>query len=60
MGEVSRGEGVVVIAATRRTVAGLYKRLRGRVGELYAIGDCLAPRTVEQATYERHKVGLGT
>ena len=51
---------VVVIAATRRMVAGLYKRLRGRVGELYAIGDCLAPRTVEQATYEGHKVGLGT
>ena len=51
---------VVVIAATRRTVAGLYKGLRGRVGELYAIGDCLAPRTVEQATYERHKVGRGT
>ena len=51
---------VVVIAATRRKAAGLYKGLRGRVGELYAIGDCLAPRNMEQATYERHKVGLGT
>ena len=52
--------GVVVIAATRRKAAGLYKGLRGRVGELYAIGDCLAPRTVEQETYEGHKVGRGT
>ncbi|GAG12081.1 unnamed protein product, partial [marine sediment metagenome] len=34
----------------------LYRVLKGKVKELYAIGDCLAPRRVEQAIYEGHKV----
>ena len=50
---------MVVFADNRRSVDGLYKGLKGRVGELYAVGDCLAPRTVEQAMYEGHEVGRG-
>ena len=58
--EESREEvDVVVFADNRRAVDGLYKGLKGRVAELYAVGDCLAPRTVEQAMYEGHEVGRG-
>lgn len=58
-GREKRREGVdiVVFADNRRAVNGLYQEMKGRVSELYAIGDCLAPRTVEQAMYEGHKVG---
>jgi len=34
----------------------LYRDLKGKVANLYAIGDCLAPRGVEQAVYEAQKV----
>ena len=57
--ESREGVDVVVFADNRRAVDGLYKELKGRVGELYAVGDCLAPRTVEQAMYEGHEVGRG-
>ena len=57
--ESREGVDVVVFADSRRAVDGLYRRLKGRVGELYAVGDCLAPRTAEQAMYEGHKVGRG-
>ena len=55
--ETREGVDLVVFADTRRAVDDLYKALKGRVGELHAIGDCLAPRTVEQAMYEGHAVG---
>ena len=35
----------------------LYHTLQGKVTELYRIGDCVAPRRVEQAVYEGSKVG---
>ena len=57
--ESREGVDVVVFADTRRAEDGLYRGLKGRVEELYAVGDCLAPRTVEQAMYEGHKVGRG-
>ena len=57
--ESREGVDVVVFADNRRAVDGLYKGLKGRVAELYAVGDCLAPRTVEQAMYEGHEVGRG-
>ena len=57
--ESREGVDVVIFADTRRAEDGLYRGLKGRVEELYAVGDCLAPRTVEQAMYEGHGVGRG-
>ena len=51
------GVGTVVFAVGGVAENGLYRSLKGRVKELYAIGDCVAPREVEQAVYEGHKVG---
>lgn len=55
--EGREGVDVVVFSDNRRAVDSLYRQLKGRVSELYAVGDCLAPRTVEQAMYEGHGVG---
>ena len=38
----------------RKTCTG---RLKGEVKELYRIGDCLAPRTIEMAVFEGWKIG---
>jgi len=35
----------------------IYKSLKGKVKELHAIGDCVAPRRVASAIYEGSKVG---
>jgi len=35
----------------------IYKSLKGKVKELYAIGDCFAPRRIENAIYDGSKVG---
>jgi mycofactocin system FadH/OYE family oxidoreductase 2 len=35
----------------------LYKSLKGHVKELYAVGDCVAPRKVIDAIYDGHLVG---
>jgi len=35
----------------------IYKSLRGKVKELHAIGDCVAPRWIETAIYEGSKAG---
>ena len=37
---------------------GLYKRLKGKVEGLHAVGDCAQPRDIEMATYEAHKVAV--
>jgi len=39
----------VVLAAGSRSTDALYRALRGRVAQLYAVGDCVAPRGVHQA-----------
>jgi hypothetical protein len=31
--------------------------LKGKVPELYRIGDCVAPRKVDMAIWEGHKLG---
>ncbi len=36
---------------------GLYKELKGTVGELHRIGDCVAPRTADSAIFEGSRVG---
>lgn len=49
-----RIEGVdtVVLAMGSRSTDGLYRALKGRVQELHAVGDCVAPRGVHHALLE--------
>lgn len=46
----------VVLITGRKPVDEIYQALRGRV-EVYRVGDCLAPRTIEQAVEEGNRVG---
>ena len=47
----------VVLVTSRQANNELYKHLKGKVPELYAVGDCVAPRRIGMAIYEGHKVG---
>lgn len=47
----------VVLAMGKRAENRLYKQLKGKVPELHLIGDAAAPRVIDQAIYEGHKVG---
>src|SRR5262245_27381394 len=57
-GEERRIEGVdtVVLSMGARSTDGLYRRLRGRVPALHAVGDCVAPRGVHHAILEGTRV----
>lgn len=57
-GEESRMPDVDVLVAWSgsRVNDDLWRSLRGRVPELYAVGDCVAPRSVESAMAEGAKV----
>jgi hypothetical protein len=35
----------------------LYFGLKGKIKELYRIGDCVAPRKIDMAIWEGNKVG---
>ena len=48
----------VVIAGGGQADDGLYRRLKGKVEGLHAVGDCAQPRDIEMATYQAHKVAL--
>jgi hypothetical protein len=47
----------VVIASGNRSVTDLYIALKGKVKELYRVGDCLAPRKINNAIYEGYQLG---
>ena len=47
----------VVIAAGNRSNHQLYKSLKGKVKELYSIGDCVSPRKVSDAILEGNRIG---
>lgn len=47
----------VVIAAGNRSNHQLYKLLKGKVKELYSIGDCVSPRKVSDAILEGNRIG---
>ncbi len=47
----------VVAATGSRAVNELYRVLRGKVKELYEVGDCIAPRKITNAIYEGNKLG---
>jgi N,N-dimethylglycine/sarcosine dehydrogenase len=57
-GAERRIEGVdtVVLAAGSRSTDSLYRALKGQVSELYAVGDCVAPRGVHQAILDATRV----
>ena len=60
-GEEHGVEGVDALVAWlgSRAHDGLWHALRGRVEELHAAGDCLAPRSVEAAMTEGAKIARG-
>ena len=47
----------VVLAAPHQANEELYFALKGKVAEIYRIGDCLAPRRVDSAIREGHRIG---
>jgi pyruvate/2-oxoglutarate dehydrogenase complex dihydrolipoamide dehydrogenase (E3) component len=47
----------VVLAMGQRVDDDLYQSLKGKVPELYRIGDAVAPRKVDMAIWEGHKIG---
>jgi mycofactocin system FadH/OYE family oxidoreductase 2 len=51
------GFDTVVYALGSRVEDSLYKALKGKVKELYRIGDCVAPRKIDMAVLEGDKVG---
>jgi len=51
------GYDTVVLAAGNRAEDSLYFALKGKVKELYRIGDCVAPRKIDMAILEGHRVG---
>ncbi len=51
------GYDTVVLAAGNRVQDSLYFALKGKVKELYRIGDCVAPRKIDMAIVEGNKVG---
>ena len=47
----------VVTAMGNDAVDGLYFALKGKVSELYRVGDCVAPRKVDMAIHEGYMAG---
>ena len=47
----------VVLAMGQRVDDGLYQSLKGKGPELYRVGDAVAPRKVDMAIWEGHKIG---
>jgi NADPH-dependent 2,4-dienoyl-CoA reductase/sulfur reductase-like enzyme len=50
------GPVTLVVAGHRRADDALLSTLRGRVPELYAVGDCLAPRRADSAFWDANEV----
>ncbi|MGD0918515.1 MAG: mycofactocin system FadH/OYE family oxidoreductase 2 [Thermodesulfobacteriota bacterium] len=57
--EVSVYEGydTIVIIVANRPNQDLYFGLKGKIKELYRIGDCVAPRKIDMAIWEGNKIG---
>jgi len=51
------GYDTVVLAAGNESRDKLYFALKGKVKELYRVGDCVAPRKTDMAIVEGHRVG---
>ncbi len=59
-GEKSEIDGIdsVIISYMNKTNDKIYFELKGKIKELYRIGDCLAPRRIQSAILEGHEVGM--
>jgi 2,4-dienoyl-CoA reductase-like NADH-dependent reductase (Old Yellow Enzyme family)/thioredoxin reductase len=57
--EEIRVEGVdtIVFAVSRKPNDALYKQLKGKVKEIYRVGDCYAPHNIMDAIHGGHRVG---
>jgi mycofactocin system FadH/OYE family oxidoreductase 2 len=51
------GYDTVVLAAGNVANDSLYFELKGKVDELYRVGDCVAPRKTDMAIIEGHRIG---
>jgi len=47
----------IVLAMGQRVEDSLYQSLKGKVSELYRVGDAVAPRKVDMAIWEGHRIG---
>ncbi len=47
----------IVLAMGQKSDDALYMELKGKVAELYRIGDSVAPRKIDMAVWEGHKLG---
>lgn len=56
-GERAIATDAVVLGTYERPSQALYYALKGKVARLFRIGDCIAPRRIEQAIMEGRKVG---
>ncbi|GAC1688014.1 MAG: FAD-dependent oxidoreductase [Ktedonobacteraceae bacterium] len=56
-GELTIATDVVVLGTYERPSQELYYALKGKVPRLFRIGDCVAPRRIEQAIMEGRHVG---
>jgi len=56
-GERALPADVVVLGTYERPSQELYQALKGRVPRLFRVGDCVAPRRIEQAILEGRQVG---
>jgi hypothetical protein len=51
------GYDTIVLAAGNVSQDQIYFNLKGKIKELYRIGDCVAPRKTDMAIVEGHRVG---
>ncbi|MGZ3613154.1 MAG: mycofactocin system FadH/OYE family oxidoreductase 2 [Thermodesulfobacteriota bacterium] len=54
---VYEGYDTIVVVMANRPNHDLYFGLKGKIKELYRIGDCVAPRKIDMAIWEGNKVG---
>ena len=55
--EYSQETDNVVLVMGKQPNDALYVELKGKVREIYRVGDCVAPRRITDAIYEGNLVG---
>ena len=50
-------QAAIVLVASHQAQDQLYRELESKVADLYRIGDCLAPRKLDMAIFEGHRLG---
>ena len=54
---VMEGIDTVLVAWQSSSINGLYKKFKGQRPDVYSVGDCVAPRQVEQCIFEAELLG---